>query len=89
MVKLVAEGAVVKAYSQPTESGSNVTEMTAEVEGEDLGIAFNARYLLDLVNNISEEELTFRASESQKPGLFRVEGVKDYFYLVMPMKVNW
>ncbi len=89
MIKLVAEGKSFKAFSQPTESGSNVTEMTAEIEGEDLEIAFNARYLLDFVNNIAEDEIIFRATESQKPGLFRVEGLKGYFYLVMPMKVNW
>lgn len=89
MVKISIEGGAIKAISQPTESGSNSTDMQGEVEGEDLQIAFNAKYLLDLVNNVDADEILFRATESVKPGLFKIAGEENYLYVVMPMKANW
>ena len=89
MVKISVEDEIIKALSQPTESGSNSTEMKGEVEGENLQIAFNAKYLLDFVTNITEDEIVFRATEAVKPGLFGIVGKDNYFYVVMPMKASW
>ena len=89
MIKVVAGEEDVKVLSQPSETGSNEATVNGELEGEPLEIAFNAKYILDLVNNIGEDELSFKASESLKPGLFKLVGLDNYFYLVMPMKANW
>jgi DNA polymerase III subunit beta len=89
MVKIIADGEEIKALSQPTESGSNSTIMKGEIEGEDIEIAFNARYLLDFLAIINSEEILLRATEPVKPGLFKIVGMDNYFYLVMPMKANW
>ncbi len=89
MVKFVVNDGEVEVLSQPTESGSNSTKLKAEVEGDDLSIAFNARYLLEFFNNVSGDEVVFKASESTKPGWFQIVGQDNYFYLVMPMKANW
>jgi len=103
MIKLVIKGGVIESLSQPSESGSNVTKMSADVEGEDISIAFNAKYLLDFVSNQnSGGEIIFKTSDPLKPVLFsingeenyfssgkRVSGYKRYFHLIMPMKSSW
>ncbi len=89
MIKIVVNDGVVEILSQPTESGSNSTKLQGEVEGDDLSIAFNARYLLEFFNNVEGDEVLFKASESVKPGWFQILGKDNYFYLVMPMKANW
>ncbi|PJA40920.1 DNA polymerase III subunit beta, partial [candidate division WWE3 bacterium CG_4_9_14_3_um_filter_34_6] len=89
MIKIVIKDKSIKSLSQPSEAGSNVTEMLGEVDGEDISIAFNAKYLLDFVNNVQTDEVVFKAEGPLKPVLFSRSGGKDYFYLVMPMKATW
>lgn len=103
MIKLVIKDGVIESISQPSESGSNVTKMSAEVEGDDISIAFNAKYLLDFVNNqTSSDDIIFKSSDPLKPVLFSIVGeenyfsdgkksnvYKRYFHLIMPMKSSW
>jgi len=89
MFKISLEGNNIKIYSQPSEAGNNSSELKGEVEGADIEIAFNAKYLLDFFTNVSANEIRFYSTESLKPGLFRVDELENYFYLVMPMKANW
>jgi len=103
MIKLVIKDGVIESISQPSEAGSNVTKMSADVEGEDISIAFNAKYLLDFVSNQnSSGEIIFKTSDPLRPVLFsingeenyfssgkRVSGYKRYFHLIMPMKSSW
>lgn len=103
MIKLVIKDGVIESISQPSETGSNTTRMSADVDGEDISIAFNAKYLLDFVNNQSAGgDIIFKASDPLKPVLFSVnneenyfsEGKKQndfkrYFHLIMPMKSSW
>ena len=89
MVKLVVKKGSVESISQPTETGSSSNEMSAEVTGEEVEIAFNAKYLLEFLANATEDDLVFKISEPLKPGLFKFEGKDHYLYIVMPMKANW
>lgn len=90
MVKFVIDEEHVEVLSQPTELGSNASKIGGDLDGEEIEIAFNAKYLLEFLNNVdSGKELVFKATESTKPGLFNVEEYQNYFYLVMPMKANW
>lgn len=103
MIKLVIKDGAIESISQPSESGSNVTKMSADLEGEDISIAFNAKYLLDFVSNQnSSGEIIFKTSDPLKPVLFsingeenyfvdgkKVPGFKRYFHLIMPMKSSW
>jgi len=89
MIKLIVGKKGIQSMSQPSESGSNTTNISAEVTGEDVEIAFNAKYLLEFFASISDDEIVFKISDSLKPGLFKLEGKDHYFYIVMPMKANW
>jgi len=103
MIKLLIKDGVIESISQPSESGSNITKMSADVEGEDIAIAFNAKYLLDFVSNQSSSgDIIFKTSDPLKPVLFsvnteenyfaegkKINGFKRYFHLIMPMKSSW
>lgn len=103
MIKLVISDGFIESISQPSEAGSNITKMSAEVEGDDISIAFNAKYLLDFVNSQTlSSDIIFKSSDPLKPVLFSIEGeenyffegkkvsgFKKYFHLIMPMKSSW
>jgi DNA polymerase-3 subunit beta len=70
------------------EVGDNQGKVDAEVEGEDSKIAFNSRYLTDVLNALSGQvELQMTTPSSQ--GVFKPVGDEDYKHVVMPMFVQW
>jgi DNA polymerase-3 subunit beta len=88
-VKLSANENGIEAKSQPSETGSNLSKINGELEGDPIEITFNAKYLLDFLSNIDETEIIFKASDPLKPGLFNIKDQDNYFFLAMPMKANW
>ncbi len=68
-----------------TDVGSNKSVFEGRVEGNDLKIAFSARFLGDMLNNLDKDELVFEASESVKAGVFKIKGDDDFIHLIMPM----
>jgi DNA polymerase-3 subunit beta len=70
------------------EIGDNQGEIDATVEGDASKIAFNSRYLQDVLNALSGEVVLDMTSPSSQ-GVFRPKGETDYVHVVMPMFVQW
>lgn len=59
--------------------------VTGQIDQE---VAFNVKYLLDFLNSVKPEKVYFGMNESLKPTMFKVDDNKDFFYVVMPFRVN-
>jgi len=59
----------------------------ATLEGDEIEIAFNARYLLDALDAITDEKVVFELSQPLSPGTLRPLESGDYTYVIMPMQV--
>jgi len=59
------------------------------VEGEESKIAFNSKYLLDVLQAIGGEKVWLETSGPSRAGVFRLPGSDQYIHLVMPMFVQW
>lgn len=71
-----------------TQDVGNIDEsVPASLEGEPTEIAFNARYLLDVVEAMDVEHLVLQLSGPLNPGMVRMQGVEDYLYVLMPMQI--
>ena len=83
----IVEGMVTVAANSP-QIGEN--ETAVEVSGKGSGeIAFNSRYLLDLLGSVGEaERLTFKMAGPLKPGVFGIEGDKNFKHVIMPVRVQ-
>ena len=71
------------------EMGDNVSELDAAVEGEETKIAFNSRYLLDVLGVLEEEQVALETTGPSSPGVFRPVGGGNWVHVVMPMFVQW
>ena len=69
--------------------GDDIGEIDAQVEGEASKIAFNGRYILDVVNVLREGNLALETTTSSSPGVIRPMGSDNYIHIVMPMFVQW
>ncbi len=71
------------------EIGDDVGEIDATVEGEEAKIAFNGRYLVDVLSVLGEAQVALETTNPSSPGLIRPVGVDNYLHVVMPMFVQW
>ena len=72
------------------EVGDNQVEVdVAEIEGEEGKIAFNSRYLLDVLSVLERGQVALETSTSSSPGVFKPTDSDEYVHVVMPMFVQW
>ena len=71
------------------QGGSNEGRIDALVEGEEAKIAFNSRYLIEVLGAIGSERVAIETSSPSSPGVLRPVGDDDYVHVVMPMFVQW
>ncbi|MCK4368164.1 MAG: DNA polymerase III subunit beta [Dehalococcoidales bacterium] len=78
---------IVSARSE--EIGDDVGEIDATVEGEEAKIAFNGKYLTDVLSVLHEAQVALETTNPSSPGVIRPVGVDNYLHVVMPMFVQW
>ncbi|MFC1965662.1 DNA polymerase III subunit beta [Chloroflexota bacterium] len=71
------------------EIGDDVGEIDAVVEGEESKIAFNGKYLIDVLSVLRESKVALETTNPSSPGVIRPVGVDNYTHVVMPMFVQW
>lgn len=78
--------------SRAEELGENQGEIDARVEGEideESRIAFNNKYLADVLDVLGEGEVVFEMTGASSPGVLRSISKPGYTHVVMPMFVQW
>ena len=71
-----------------TDLGQVHEEMPVSQQGNNKEIAFNARYFLEALRAIDEEEIDIKLNQMNTPGIIEpVEG-DDWLYLVLPVRMN-
>jgi len=73
-------------FANTAEVGENRTKVEAEIEGEPLEIAFNSKYLTDVLSNLQSEEVIFEASGPLNPGVLKPSPSTNYLHLIMPVR---
>jgi DNA polymerase III subunit beta len=68
------------------QTGENITELDAKVQGADNGAVVNYKYLLDGLNNIDDENVRLEIIDSNTPCILKPEKADDYVYIIMPIK---
>ncbi len=66
-------------------------KLTCEHEGEDIEIGFNARFLIEMLNNLNADEVILKLSAPNRAGLIvpkDAEAGEDLLMLVMPVMLN-
>jgi DNA polymerase III subunit beta len=79
----------VSVSARSEEIGDDVGEIDATVEGADAKIAFNGKYLTDVLSVIRQSQVALETTSPSSPGLLRPVGTDNYTHVVMPMFVQW
>ncbi len=87
VIRIRAQASSIVLSAITNEVGDSRAELEAEVEGSELQIAFNARYLSDALGVIDCERVELRFDGPLSPGLIKPPGAEDYLYVIMPVRV--
>lgn len=73
---------------QSEETGSNQTEIDASIEGSPLLIAFNVRFLREVLEVMKSADVALETTVDTAPGIIRPLGDEDFLHVIMPMHLG-
>ena len=88
IIRLQMEPELLKVSAAADEVGNNEGQIEARIEGDASKIAFNSRYLQDVLNAL-DGDVKLEMTSPSSQGVFRPVGDDSYVHVVMPMFVQW
>ena len=91
-VKLSLSKGSMRITSESPESGDGFDEIPVEYAGPNMSIGFNAKYFLDVLASISDEEVAICLSGELDPAVLRPAGAtttsdRQFLSVIMPMRI--
>jgi DNA polymerase-3 subunit beta len=86
-VKLAITSGRCVISSENPDIGSGQDEIDASLQGPEITIGFNSKYLIDVLNALGSDECALDLSGELDPGVVRPVGRKDFIGVIMPMRI--
>jgi DNA polymerase-3 subunit beta len=86
LIRMAMNGETL-AITSNAELGDVLENLDAHLEGEEIEIAFNSRYISDVIKNVDEECCTLSMNTSVSPCVISPLEGESYLYLVLPVRV--
>ncbi len=86
-VKVAATREGITITSDNPDVGEVREELDAEYDGEAIAIGFNPKYVVELLGQMSSDQITLTLGGELDPGLIRPLTGDDYLGVVMPMRI--
>jgi DNA polymerase-3 subunit beta len=78
----------VEISGQSEETGFNQTDIDANIEGNPITVAFNVRFLREVLDVIKTPNTALETSADNSPGVLRPVGEENYVHVIMPMHLG-
>jgi DNA polymerase-3 subunit beta len=86
-VRLRVGDGTLTLHAQTAEVGEDEAPLSATISGDEVQIAFNARYMLDALSVLDSDEVQLSFNGALHPGVIRPAGRDDYLCIIMPVRV--
>ena len=86
-VKLALAKGTMRITSESPESGDGFDELAIDYDGPAITIGFNAKYFLDILAALDDDEVILSLSGELDPAVVRPAGEKQFLAVVMPMRI--
>ncbi|MDD3532225.1 MAG: DNA polymerase III subunit beta [Candidatus Shapirobacteria bacterium] len=84
---LIADNKIQISANAPV-LGENTSQIEAQIEGEDQKVAFNFRFLIDLLTALKSDQIIIELQQSEKPVVFKNPKDRDFLHIIMPVKIQ-
>lgn len=86
-IKLNIANNQIEITTNNPDMGDAREEVDIAYTGEAIEIGFNARYLLDCLEQIETKKLELQVKDRLSPGVIQGDGLKNHTYIIMPMRI--
>ena len=86
-IKFEIQTGSVEISSNNPELGEASEELEADYDGERLVTRFNARYLIDVLNVLTDESITLQLRDEMSPAILKPASSDDFKSVIMPMRL--
>src|SRR5215510_6004686 len=87
-LQIASNGEAGITVSANAEVGDHVGQVEAAVEGDGTSIAFNAKYLADVLERVAADQFALELQGPLAPGVFKPVGDDRYVHVVMPVRTT-
>lgn len=87
IIKISVDSNEVTITSSSPEVGTGREVIGCATEGDKLNVAFNSKYILDILKNMESEEVILNMNTSLSPVCVKSAEEPDYTYIVTPVRV--
>ena len=85
-IKVNPQNKELEIFAQDQGLGESKSSVPAKIEGEEMEVSFNYKFLSDGLINIKSSEVIFDLSKEEGPCILKPVGDASYIYVVMPIK---
>ncbi len=86
-MKVAASKEGITIASDNPDLGEVREELDAEYNGEPIAIGFNPKYVVELLGQMTSDQVTLSLGGELDPGLIKPMGSDEYLGVVMPMRI--
>jgi DNA polymerase-3 subunit beta len=86
-VRFSAEPGILRITSENPDVGEGMEELDVDYAGDAIEIGFNARYVMDVLGALDEDEVKLELGGQLDPGVIRPTGATDFVGVIMPMRI--
>jgi DNA polymerase-3 subunit beta len=88
IVRLSLSKGTLELSANTAQVGDEKSQVKGDIEGEEMAVAFNSRYLLDAISRFQKNQISFESKGALSPGVFRGVGDETLLVLVMPVRLQ-
>lgn len=78
----------IEISAQSEETGSSEAMVEATIDGQPVLIAFNVRYLREVLDVVGTQNVALETTAAAAPGVIRALGEDDFLHVIMPMHLG-
>ena len=78
---------ILNLNSVNTESSTASEDLNINYDGDQIEIGFNSKYIMDIVNNLEDEEISINLKDNSSPVSALENSNSSLVYVLMPMRV--
>lgn len=78
----------IEVSATAAERGSSQSFVDAKITGPETQVAFNSRYLSDVLNVLRNSEVLLGCNGANQAGVVRAAGSEEYTHVIMPMVIG-
>jgi DNA polymerase-3 subunit beta len=86
-IKFTLKAGVMELYSSSQDIGNAMEEFPVVYDGGEMNVGFNARYVLEALNEIDEDEFFLELKDETSAVIMRPASGRNPLYVIMPMRV--